>query len=146
MDRFWRLFHTVRFLHWRQIWFRLYYRVRPLRVVSATAAPPRREDLSLIPSPWGARATEDGRRFEFLGEAGSVETAEDWNAPRFSKLWLYNLHYFNDLNAPGSERWAALDGALLDRWITDNPPARGNGWVLCGHPALACPAPGMHGV
>lgn len=128
MDRFWRLFHTVRFLHWRQIWFRLYYRVRPLRVVSATAAPPRREDLSLIPSPWGARATEDGRRFEFLGEAGSVETAEDWNAPRFSKLWLYNLHYFNDLNAPGSERWAALDGALLDRWITDNPPARGNGW------------------
>lgn len=128
MDRLLRLFHTVRFLHWRQVWFRLYYRVRPLRVVSATSAAPRRQDLSLVPSPWGARATEDGRHFEFLGEAGVVETAEDWNAPRFSKLWLYNLHYFNDLNAPDSEHWRDLDGALLDRWIDENPPARGNGW------------------
>ena len=128
MDRLLRLFHTVRFLRWRQVWFRLYYRVRPLRVVSATTAEPRRHDLSLVPSPWGTRATEDGRHFEFLGEAGRVETAEDWNAPRFSKLWLYNLHYFNDLNAPDSEHWRDLDGALLDRWIDENPPARGNGW------------------
>jgi len=127
MERLLRLFHTVRFLRWRQIVYRLYYRVRPLRVARATTAA-RRSDLSLVPSPWGVRATEDGRHFTFLGETGRIETAADWNAPRFSKLWLYNLHYFNDLNAPDAERWADLDGALLDRWIDENPPVRGNGW------------------
>ncbi len=97
MHRLLRLFHTVRFLHWRQIWFRLYYRVRPLRVPAVDRASARFQDLRLIPSPWGEAATEDGRHFVFLGETGTVATAADWHAPRFSKLWLYNLQYFLSL-------------------------------------------------
>ena len=38
MKRLSRLFHTVRYLRWRQVWFRLYYRVRPLRVPVAGGA------------------------------------------------------------------------------------------------------------
>jgi len=51
----------------------------------------------------------------------------DWEAPQQSRLWRYNLHYLNDLDAVGSlsneER-----GALLDQWIAQNPPGRGTGW------------------
>lgn len=127
MSRLARLFHTVRYLRWRQVWFRLYYRVRPLRVPPAGGARPR-GGLILDPCLWGDAATNDGRRFEFLGEFGDVATAADWNAPRFSKLWLYNLHYLNDLNAVGADQRGALNATLVDRWIDDNPPCHGNGW------------------
>ncbi|HBS15857.1 MAG TPA: heparinase, partial [Alcanivorax sp.] len=127
MKRLSRLFHTVRYLRWRQVWFRLYYRVRPLRVPVAGGARPR-GGLTLAPCHWGEPATGDGRRFDFLGESGEVATAADWNAPRFSKLWLYNLHYLNDLNAVGADQREALNAALVDRWIDDNPPCTGNGW------------------
>lgn len=127
LSRLWRLFHTVRYLRWRQVWFRLYYRVRPLRVPVAGGARPR-GGLTLDPCHWGEPATGDGRRFDFLGESGEVATAADWNAPRFSKLWLYNLHYLNDLNAVGADQREALNAALVDRWIEENPPCQGNGW------------------
>ncbi|HBU63912.1 MAG TPA: heparinase, partial [Alcanivorax sp.] len=127
MKRLSRLFHTVRYLRWRQVWFRLYYRVRPLRVPVAGGARPR-GGLTLAPCHWGEPATGDGRRFDFLGESGEVATAADWNAPRFSKLWLYNLHYLNDLNAVGADQREALNAALVDRWIEENPPCQGNGW------------------
>ncbi|MEP4522680.1 MAG: heparinase, partial [Alloalcanivorax venustensis] len=127
LSRLWRLFHTVRYLRWRQVWFRLYYRVRPLRVPVAGGARAR-GGLILDPCRWGGPATGDGRRFDFLGESGDVTTAADWNAPRFSKLWLYNLHYLNDLNAVGADQREALNAALVDRWINDNPPCTGNGW------------------
>jgi len=128
MSRLLRLFHTVRYLHWRQIWFRLYYRIRPLRVPVVRGATPRAAGLPLTSRGLGDPATEDGRRFFFLGEWGDVATAADWNAPRFTKLWLYNLHYLNDLNAVGAEHRRALNASLVDRWIEDNPPGHGNGW------------------
>jgi hypothetical protein len=31
-----------------------------------------------------------------------VRNAADWNDPAQEKLWLYNLHYFDDLNALGA--------------------------------------------
>ena len=30
---------------------------------------------------------------------GSEWLPADWNRPDWDKLWLYNLHYFDDLNA-----------------------------------------------
>ncbi len=127
LKRLSRLFHTVRYLRWRQLWFRVYYRLRPLRVPVARGARPR-GGLSLDACPWGEPATGDGRHFRFLGVSGDVATAADWNAPRFSKLWLYNLHYLNDLNTVGADGRGALNAALVDRWIEDNPPCEGNGW------------------
>jgi uncharacterized heparinase superfamily protein len=68
------------------------------------------------------------RTFTFLNETHDLGAASDWNHPHRDKLWLYNLHYFDDLNAEGTEGRAAWHAALMERWMAENPPAAGNGW------------------
>ena len=53
-------------------------------------------------------------RFRFLNEEREIRT---WNDPDIPKLWLYNLHYFEN---PTSE--------LIESWIAENPTGEGTGW------------------
>lgn len=67
-------------------------------------------------------------RFRFLNEEYELLSQSDWNHPSRAKLWLYNLHYFDDLNAERANERGAWHLALIERWIAENPPGRGNGW------------------
>ena len=64
----------------------------------------------------------------FLNKTGNITDPEDWNDPTQDKLWLYNLHYFDDLNAENASSRTEWHQTLLQRWIEDNPPASGCGW------------------
>jgi len=66
--------------------------------------------------------------FRFLNEPGRVSRHEDWNDFGRDKLWLYNLHYFDDLNAVGAKQRRDWHTGLIRRWIEENPPTQGNGW------------------
>lgn len=66
--------------------------------------------------------------FRFLGEAGRVENAEDWNSLDRAKLWLYNLHYFDDLNVQKSDNRHQWHVEYIRRWIEENQPGEGVGW------------------
>ena len=66
--------------------------------------------------------------FVFLNQAGSLEGPADWNTTAREKLWLYNLHYFDDLNAAEAAQRQQWHRDLLRRWVRENPPAKGNGW------------------
>ena len=70
----------------------------------------------------------DRDRFCFLNVEGEVKTAADWDSDQHERLWLYNLHYFDDLNAAGAAERIEWHRALLDRWVRENPPAQGTGW------------------
>jgi uncharacterized heparinase superfamily protein len=67
-------------------------------------------------------------RFRFIGLDGNLETAADWNDPARAKLWLYNLHYFDDLRADNASERSEWHRGLMERWRADNPPTSGNGW------------------
>ena len=67
-------------------------------------------------------------RFRFLNIEQEISESTDWNSTQFSKLWLYNLHYFDDLNAEGAAGRSELQHALIARWISENPPGKGTGW------------------
>lgn len=67
-------------------------------------------------------------RFRFLNEERDVVVARDWNASGATKLWLYNLHYFDDLNAHDAARRGDWHRHLIARWVVENPPGVGNGW------------------
>ncbi|MCE4538155.1 heparinase II/III family protein [Pelomonas sp. P7] len=66
------------------------------------------------------------RAFSFLNEAGTL-TRDDWEETTRSKLWLYNLHYFDDLNAADAPARDAWHIALMDDWITHHSVG-GTGW------------------
>ena len=70
----------------------------------------------------------DINKFCFLNEFHYIKSVKDWNNPQYSKLWLYNLHYFDDLNAVDAEKRNEWHHELMQRWIADNPPGYGNGW------------------
>jgi hypothetical protein len=68
----------------------------------------------------------------FLNERGGLKGSDDWNNGEYSKLWLYNLHYFDDVNASGADERRTSHVDLVDRWIKENPQGHGNGWDPLG--------------
>lgn len=123
-----RYFHTLRYLRPVQFSGRLWHRLNrskpDLRAAPALGKPsgqwretPKRPALML-----------DAMSFRFLNVFGQVRCAADWNDKAQEKLWLYNLHYFDDLNAVGAQHRTAWHRSLLDRWVTENPPCLGNAW------------------
>lgn len=64
----------------------------------------------------------------FLNETGSVASAAHWNDHTKPKLWLYNLHYFDDLSGPIDAKHRQSQRDLIRRWIAENPIGHGNGW------------------
>ena len=71
-------------------------------------------------------STVDGLTFSFFHV--SAVLGNDWNPCFVTKLWLYNLHYQDDLNALGAGQRTSLLDSMIDSWIKGNPPLQGNGW------------------
>lgn len=124
-----RYIHTVRRLRPVQIWGRIWLRIyRP----HADLRPP--PPLRTIPSfaKWKPCARPPSMRgpstFRFLGVERSLDQSADWNRADWPKLWLYNLHYFDDLNAGSAAERTVWHRSLVRRWIDENPPGDGNGW------------------
>lgn len=122
-----RLARTVRHLRPVQVYARAWFRLcrpRPdLRV-----APPIRQLRSTYVLPARRAASLTGAsRFRFLNREGDVSLL-GWDDPGVDKLWRYNLHYFEDLNAHDAAVRGEAHRALLEQWIRDNPPGQGTGW------------------
>ncbi|HAT42980.1 MAG TPA: heparinase [Rheinheimera sp.] len=67
-------------------------------------------------------------KVRYLNVVADINAPTSWNNPQFEKLWLYNLHYFDDLNAVDNALRTDWHVALVQRWIAENPPVAGNGW------------------
>lgn len=67
-------------------------------------------------------------QFKFLNEIHIIKKETDWNHSEYSKLWLYNLHYFDDLNSSKAESRGDWHRDLIAKWINENPTGKGNGW------------------
>ena len=127
-------FHTLRYLKPQQIlgrvWFRL-VRPRP----DERPAPPMLLLTGVFTSPARRQASLlDAETFRFLNHTGSLAEF-DWNDAANeagihlpTKLWRYNQHYFDDLNASDAAQRKDWHQSLLQRWVEDNPPGLGTGW------------------
>lgn len=65
--------------------------------------------------------------FFFLSETREL-SACGWDSPATSRLWRYNLHYFDDLTAASADERQAWHQAIIRRWICENPVGEGTGW------------------
>jgi uncharacterized heparinase superfamily protein len=67
-------------------------------------------------------------QFRFLNQTHKLPEVGGWDDAALEKLWLYNLHYFDDLNACDSMQRVAWHRALIKRWIQENQSNSGTGW------------------
>lgn len=118
---------TLRHLRPVQIYGRAWSRaIRPQP--NLCPAPPLRAHQGPWVTPARRRRSLTGsEEFCFLNEAHSL-SHHGWDDPALSKLWRYNLHYFDDLNAEGAAWREPWHKALIARWIAENPPGAGSGW------------------
>lgn len=105
--------------------------LRPWRAVRIAATLPT-PSLRSWTAAWDGPAFLPQRqvaagRFRILNVEAAVTGKAGWNDPRRQKLWLYNLHYLDDLALTNPEIDEAQQAAF-ERWIAENPPPAGIGW------------------
>lgn len=119
--------NTIRYLKPVQIYGRLWFRLY-------------RPNLNLAPSPQIRQINGQWQRpaprqpsvisqmnFLFHGQEGSLLDL-GWDGPERGKLWRYNQHYFDDLNAKGAASRIRWHKNILESWVSLNSPGEGSGW------------------
>jgi uncharacterized heparinase superfamily protein len=66
--------------------------------------------------------------FRFLNAERTCMGPADWQGTAADRLWHYNLHYFDDLNAEGAAQRREWHLELVERWRRENLPGKGIGW------------------
>lgn len=121
-------FHTLRYLRPIQVWGRLVFLLQSPRP-DLRPAPELRARVVAWHLPVEHEQSQfTATRFRFLNEEHEIAVAADWNSPALEKLWLYHLHYFDDMTAQGASARRAWHRQLVDRWVFENPPGSGVGW------------------
>jgi uncharacterized heparinase superfamily protein len=119
--------HTIRFLRPAQFIGRVRFRLsKP--AVDERAPPEVRRGAGWKRAAPRPQTLLGPGRFRFLNVERELIAPSDWNRSDWEKLWLYNVHYFDDLNSTEAESRNAWHESLIGRWIRENPPAQGNGW------------------
>jgi uncharacterized heparinase superfamily protein len=121
-------FHTLRHLRATQVLARLLSwlpRARP----QVRAAPARRAVPDSYVTPVEAEPTLVAPEvFRFLNTERACRVAADWQPTDADKLWIYHLHYFDDLNARAAAARSEWQESLLQRWVAEVPPGQGDAW------------------
>jgi len=120
-------FYTLRFLKPIQLYWRVYLKLVGRRSFFLNKNEEiHTRHLELIP-PIPKHDSLIGEQFFFLNQNMSISFPINWNAPEKSKLWLYNLHYFDFLNQKNND--SALGLQLMKDWVQQNNIiGTGNGW------------------
>lgn len=119
---------TIKYLKFQQI----FYRIINLAGYKKTSTILRYVSRNKPIVPWiksihKSVSTSDGTEFLFLNKKGNIRGKGDWNNASFSKLWLYNLHYFDYLNASKNVS-NNFELKIIRTWMDENPPFNGVGW------------------
>src|SRR5690554_2113513 len=117
-----RYVDTVRYLSPGQIGHRV--RMRVWNPTPSLEPPPslRSPVAEWIPTAPRMPRMTGPDTFRLLNVERRCSTPDDWRDPEAERLWLYNLHYFDDLVADGAARRIDWHTRLIERWITENPP------------------------
>jgi uncharacterized heparinase superfamily protein len=124
---FLKYFHTLKYLTFEQFFFRVLYRFKRPNVSKINCQLVSHDWLFKGPTIY-QQSLFDGSKVKFLSLECSVNSAECWNDPVNEKLWLYNLHYFDDLNSIDFANREQIHFNFINKWIGENPACSGNGW------------------
>lgn len=120
--------HTLRYLRPIQLYGRVWFRLaRPRVELRSTPALRAPSGPGWVQAARREPSLTGPARFCFLNETHDLSSG-GWDDPAREKLWRYNLHYFDDLNARDATARSEWHRALIRRWVCENPPAAGTAW------------------
>ena len=128
MRKLFLIFNTLRYLKWQQIYFRLVRRfIKPKITEIFDGVEPKRSVI------WQHITLYDNKINHelvacFLNHTKKLDLPADWNNESLSKLWVYNLHYFEDLLSDNAQEKHSFHFQLINSWVDQNPVGYGNGW------------------
>ena len=123
-----RYYHTIRYLKPIQIVGRFWFYLKK-PVINVPVA-----SLSFhLPEHWAAPTEKyisltAPKTLHLLNREYQLTQASDWQNPQLEKLFLYHLHYFDDLNAKRDSQRLGWQQDMIATWIQDNAPGQGIGW------------------
>lgn len=123
-----RYYHTLKYLKLSQTLGRIWFRYKKIKLSSEPTPAPRPIINSWLACCEKKISMLDQDIFIFLSEQHQLTFPSAWNNSVYKKLWLYNLHYFDDLNAEDSRLRNTWHLNLINQWIQDNPAPKGIGW------------------
>ncbi|CAA0120734.1 Heparin-sulfate lyase [BD1-7 clade bacterium] len=118
-------FHTLRYMRVVQVVNRIMRKIARFKNTKVPAI-----DLARSKKHWEVCRLNPQSLFEnnqcrFLNHEGD---ALDWFPQDQNKLWLYNLHYFDDLTAQNASLREDVHHQRITHWIAHNPAPVGDGW------------------
>lgn len=127
IKNFYRLFNTIKYLRREQIIWRL-VNLLPRLILEINHSPksvPFNGEFNFILSQF---STNNFLDFNFLNEEYNLKDI-GWDNSKISKLWRYNLHYFDYLNQNDCNYSnEILKQIIIEDWINVNSFAKGTGW------------------
>ncbi|RXK48264.1 heparinase II/III family protein [Aquirufa rosea] len=127
LNKLLRLYNTIKFLKFKQIYWRIVY-LFPRAITQQKKCPSSqicKQKVFFIPRNG---ITVDYQSFIFLSELYNLVEI-GWDNPSISKLWKYNLHYFEYLLQDNSEEsHLVLQFKIIENWIASNHFGIGTGW------------------
>ena len=128
MRKLFLIFNTLRYLKWQQIYFRLVRRLIKPKVIEIFQGPKPKRSKTWEHLPLYSNKIDSQLEACFLNHTKKLDLPADWNNESPSKLWVYNLHYFEDLLSNNAKEKHNSHFQLLNSWVDQNPVGYGNGW------------------
>jgi uncharacterized heparinase superfamily protein len=117
--------NTVRWLRLSQLAWLAYRRLRP--IINPAPIDLEEPQLSVAHTPFIGSPQSREKELRFLSVSRPADVANiDWHPTDVSRLWRYNLHYFDFL------RWQSIPAAdkpvYIESWISANPMGTEDAW------------------
>ncbi len=128
---------TVRYLKPGQLLWRIWYRLiwwPTVHQLVKVPTPARAQLGEWRPAIVKPQSCFPGPVFTFLNREVDFGETIDWQYDANGRLWTYNLHYFDFLNATSESAPDAgtasdeIGNRIIQHWIDNNPPTTGTGW------------------
>jgi uncharacterized heparinase superfamily protein len=124
-----KYFHTIRYLKFSQIYRRIVFNLLKPNINKYIQLDLRNlQNKFFLPISYQSTLLNKDT-FKFLNEVKTLQRVGwDGSHTKTKKLWLYNLHYFDDLNAERASERKDWHHKLMQSWVKENIIGKGTGW------------------
>ena len=120
--------NTIKYLKISQIYFRILRKIYTPQLRKS-------EKITILPRSYNWQEQilynekiDENFNAHFLNFSKKLNFPSCWYCDGADLLWVYNLHYFEDLISVNSPSKYEFHLTLFDQWIDDNPPGAVPGW------------------